>query len=283
MFKRAFLGLLIFVCVAFVAVLFSVRHLPAYYNQATLHISGAKSAQVTAKAWAVFSLETGNILFAENETKILPIASVTKLATAATLLDSYDMSYTTTASWQDIYTEGRAGGLTAGEELSREELLFPLLLESSNDAAAVLESSLPAGELVSSMNNYVATKGLSSTTFEDVSGLSPENKSSVSDLVRLAYIVNQEQPHVTDITRLKQFFNPNHGWQNNNPFVAHAGYVGGKHGFTPEAGRTAVAVFEEQFPRNQTAKVGYVLLGSTDLKTDMSALRELVRTSVYYR
>jgi len=283
MLGRITIGAIVLVGAISMAALLSAYNLPIEYNQAALRVVGDKSAQISAPAWAVFSLATGEILFAENEQMVLPIASVTKLATAATLLNGYDMTYTTTTSWQDIYTEGKAGGLTAGEKLSREELLFPLLLESSNDAATTLESSLPPGELISNMNNFVAAKGLKATSFKDTSGLSPENKSSAEDLVRLAHLIYKEQPHITDITRLKQFLSTNHGWQNNNPFIASAGYVGGKHGFTPEAGRTAVAIFEEQFPKNKTAPVGYVVLGSRDLKTDIQTLRELVRTGVYYR
>ncbi len=283
MLGRITIGAIVCVGIAMVGVLLSARYLPIYYNQASLHVVGEQSTEITATAWAVFSLETGDILFAENENMVLPIASVTKLATAATLLGSYDMTYTTTTSWRDVSTEGRAGGLTPGEVLSREQLLFPLLLESSNDAAATLESSLPPGELISSMNSFVAAKGLNSTSFKDASGLSPENKSSVLDLVRLTNVIYKEQPHIVDITKLKQFLFQKHGWQNNNPFVTNAGYAGGKHGYTPEAGRTAVAVFNEQFPKNKNALVGYVVLGSTDLKGDIASLRELVRTEVYYR
>ena len=280
---RITIGAIILVGILFVAVLISARYLPIYYSPASLQVVGEKSAAITAPAWAVFSLHTGDILFAENEETILPIASVTKLATAATLLENYDMLYTTTTSWRDVASEGQAGGLVPGDVLSREQLLFPMLLESSNDAATTLESSLASGELVESMNSFAIKHGLANTTFADTGGLSSENKSSVQDLVRLTYLVHRDQPHVTDITRLKHYLIEDHGWQNNNPFVTHAGYVGGKHGFTPEAGRTAVAIFEEQFPRNQKAEIGYVLLGSADLKGDMAILRELVRTGVYYR
>jgi D-alanyl-D-alanine carboxypeptidase len=280
---RITVGAIIMVGTLFVAVLISARYLPVYYNPASLQVVGEKSAAISAPAWAVFSLQSGDILFAENEEAVLPIASVTKLATAATLLENYDMFYTTTTSWRDVASEGRAGGLVPGDVLSRGQLLFPLLLESSNDAATTLESSLSAGELVESMNSFAIKHGLTDTTFSDPSGLSPENKSSVRDLVRMTYLINKEQPHVTDITRLKQYLIDKHGWQNNNPFVTHAGYAGGKHGFTSEAGRTAVAIFEEQFPKNQKVEIGYILLGSTDLKEDMAILRELVRTGVYYR
>ena len=284
MIGRITVGVIVMIGVVMVATLLAIRYVPMHYNQASIHVIDAeKKVNVSASAWAIFSLDTGDIVFSKNEDTVLPIASVTKLATAATLLEHYDMMYTTTTTWRDVASEGRAGGLVPGEEFTREQLLFPLLLESSNDAAATLESSLPPQELIKSMNSYVSEHGLTNTHFKDPSGLSPENKSSARDLARLAYLINIEQPHVTDITRLKQFLYAQHGWQNNNPFITSAGYAWGKHGFTPEAGRTVVAVFEEQFPKNKIALVGYVLLGSSDLKKDVATLRELVRTGVYYR
>jgi hypothetical protein len=69
---------------------------------------------------------------------------------------------------------------------------------------------------------------------------------------------------------------------NNNPFIADATYKGGKHGFTYSANRTAVSFFEEILASGNTRTIGYVLLGSDDLRSDMELLRQAVRANVRY-
>ena len=52
-----------------------------------------------------------------------------------------------------------------------------------------------------------------------------------------------------------------------NPARSFAGFTGGKQGYTPEAGKTFVGSF---LPTNGKNEVGIILLGSTDLQTDLT-------------
>ena len=56
----------------------------------TLSVEGEPGA-LTATAYAVFEVESGTILASANTSTVLPIASVTKLATAAAIIDSPDI------------------------------------------------------------------------------------------------------------------------------------------------------------------------------------------------
>lgn len=234
--------------------------------------------EISASAWGVIDLSTGDILYSVHATSVLPVASVTKLVTAAVVNEVSTPTTTATVYWTDLATEGRAGGLYQGQQLTHQELLFPLLLESSNDAATVLSRTVGEVELLGAMTRFTEQAGMRDTAFFDGSGLSSLNVSTVEDLGRLLTFLYERHPHILDITSLRQYLSVAAGWHNNSPFINDVGYVGGKHGYLNAAGRTAVVIFEEQFSRGETLRIGYVVLGSDDLLGDVRTLRELIRT-----
>ena len=236
-------------------------------------------AAVTATAFTIFDLETGSILAEKAADKILPIASVTKLVTAATLTKEFDLETVATVTVNDVETEGRAGKLAVGDTYSYRELLFPLLLESSNDAAALFERTTKS-ELTKEMNHLANKIGMKSTTFADASGLSDHNLSTAEDLSTFLTYLYKQESYVLDISSLEQYVGTKTGWINNSP-VRNDDYVGGKHGFTTSANRTLIALFEEDFPLH-VRTIGYVLLGSEDLAADVAVLRNFVANNVTY-
>jgi D-alanyl-D-alanine carboxypeptidase len=248
-----------------------------YQTLETFTMKDGVVADLSAGAWGIVDVETGTLILSDNADMTYPIASVTKIVTAAAVRDVYDVTATTTITWSDIATEGRAGSLVPGDELSLQTLLFPLLLESSNDAAPALDRSTD-GLLVLAMNDYVAKRSLHNTTFFDPSGLSEKNISTVRNIASLASSLYNEQPHILDITRLDSYLYQDYGWHNSSPFIAMGGYIGGKHGFTPEANRTVVAYFDETSALGTSYPIAYILLDSDDLVHDISVLREHVRT-----
>jgi len=235
---------------------------------------------ITADAWLVFDPETRQVIYAYQEDEVLPIASVTKLFAARTFYKENDVWATTTVTWSDLSGDGRAGSLQYGKVYNFYTLLFPLLLESSNDAAEVLERN--DKELVQKMNSYASTLELEQTAFVDASGLSSGDVSSALDLATLTTDIFKNTRHVIDITSLPLYIGEQ-GWLNNNPFATDEKYQGGKHGYTPEANRTAVLLFEESLKNGVNKTVGYILLGSSDLEYDVKLLRNHVQSNVTYR
>jgi D-alanyl-D-alanine endopeptidase (penicillin-binding protein 7) len=212
---------------------------------------------------------------------VRPIASVTKLLSAALFYEHATATNRATITWSDVNTDGRSGRLQAGQEYTYKDLLFPALLESSNDASVVMNRVAPV-DLIKEMNQYSLEHGLSQTMFADASGLSDRNVSTAYELGLLSSALYEEFPHIFDITRLKTYINHINSWMNNNPFVYDEGYRGGKHGYTYAANRTVVAFFDEELQSGQVRTIGYVLLGSDGLQTDMKHLRAYVQRSVSY-
>jgi len=248
----------------------------------TVQVQGGMLSSISAKSIYIFDLESQAEIFSRSADTQRPIASVTKLLSSALFSERADGTATTTITWSDVSSEGRSGRLQAAQEYQNKELLFPALLESSNDAAAAMQRVAPV-DLVDTMNTYATEHQLLQTHFTDASGLDDSNVSTARELSMLSTVLYMEYPHIFDITRLKTYLNHINAWMNNNPFVHEVGYKGGKHGYTNAANRTAVAFFDESLPSGQVRTVGYVLLGSDSLQTDMKRLRQYVQTSVVYQ
>jgi len=221
---------------------------------------------LTARAFGVFDIQTGELLLSHNASEILPIASVTKLFTAAAVLEKQATDEVLIITPDDVATEGRAGNLAVNQTYTAHELLFPLLLESSNDAATALMRTIDNEVLVAERK------------MADGSGLSSRNQASVTELMREMSQLYRDFPHVFDITKLSQYVGTYTGWKNNSPVRTMPGYLGGKHGYTEDAGRTLLAVFEEDHLNNR--EFGYIILGSEDIVSDVKTVREIMKHSV---
>ena len=236
---------------------------------------------ISAPAFAIFDVESGQVLVSADADTPHPIASVTKLFTAVAILETFNPESTTTITWTDVAGEGESGKLHPSEVYSYRGLLFPLLLESSNDAADTLERA--TGEkLLPAMATVAAEYGAVHSNFFDASGLSPKNISTVTDLVVFSRAVGKKYPFVYDVSTLPQYIGAYTGWRNNNPVSQADEYRGGKHGYTPAAGRTLVAQFSEQF-KSGDRTIGYIILGSDNLATDVATLRNYVAEMVQYQ
>jgi D-alanyl-D-alanine carboxypeptidase len=234
---------------------------------------------ISARSWQVVDLQLGKVLVDYEPDTILPFASIVKLITAhvvqqepATLLS------TTSLTYEDIATEGRSGNLQVGEKYTHHELLFPLLVTSSNDAGAALARVYP--NIISEMQNFVSDSGATNTTIFDTTGLSNGNRTTVSDLSLLLRELYHHSPHTFDITRTSQIISQyGTGWLNNIPFRSLSGYRGGKQGYTHEALQTGVAVFATE---GLSPKVfGISILGSDNVAKDMATLHSAVMQSYY--
>jgi D-alanyl-D-alanine carboxypeptidase len=234
---------------------------------------------ISAPAYLVFDLENGEVLASKESEEVMPIASVTKLATAVAAVNTLDLEKEVKVTYSDLMADGRAGKLEAGDSYLLRELLFPLLLESSNDAAALFER-VTEDKIIDEMNSLASLLGMTDTVFADASGLSDNNVSTAEDLSLLLSYIGANEPYVFDITALKQYIGPHTGWANNSP-VIDSGYIGGKHGYTYAANRTLAVVFEEDFGATKRP-MGYVILGSEDLASDTEMLRSFVSSSVVF-
>lgn len=230
------------------------------------------------KAYVVFDVNNNKILHHYNGTEVLPIASITKLFAGIAIHDVFDLEKDTVLHWSDLNSVGTAGNLQYGQAYTYRELLFPLLLSSSNNSALTFENrTVEKYDFILSeiMRNKAIQYGAKSAYFADASGLSYKNAMSSIDLAHFVSNTIDVYPYVYNITRLSSYLGPYTGWVNNSPFIDDESYVGGKHGYTPVSGRTAVSLFRENF-KDTDVILGYIILGSDNLVQDMTTLRRSV-------
>jgi len=210
------------------------------------------------------------ILFEKEKDKILPIASLTKLMTANIVLDNYNLSQFIEINEQAIKEKEETGNFKIGEIFLVEQLLYPLLMESSNDAAIALAEVIGKKAFVDLMNLEVKNLGLENTHFVNPTGLDPDNPqgsinhSTAKDLVKLASHLLKENPLIWEILSLSEFnfltedgvFH--HKIINTNKLLAELPtIIGGKTGTTPRSGNCLLLVVKA--PKNKGYLINVIL------------------------
>ena len=238
--------------------------------------------KVSATAFLVGDLDTGEVILSNNPDKIFPIASTSKLMTA--LVSSLIMSKNDIAqvSKSALATAGTNGELKLGEKIKTSDLLYPLLLESSNDAAEVLAEHFTRTDFIAKMNQVAQTLKMSQTSYDDPSGLSQKNQSTVSDLFRLAGYLKKEKPEIIAITDKRSYSTKQHAWSNISQFLNDSGYIGGKSGFTNPAKQTVVSIFNLPLGKTGYRPIGITLLQSVDRHKDVETIVQYLKKNIYY-
>ena len=100
-------------------------------------VSAAVIPDVSAKGAVLIEAESGRILLAKNESERLAMASTTKIMTALLTLEEGRLDDIVTVTGDMLKVEGTAMGLKTDDKISREALIYGMLLSSGNDAANV--------------------------------------------------------------------------------------------------------------------------------------------------
>ena len=225
------------------------------------------------------------VLFEKEKNIRLPIASLTKLMTAKIVLDNYDLSKKIRTSKEAIAQEEDFGKLSAGKLLSVEYLLYPLLMESSNDAAYALANDyggMTEEKFVGLMNKKARDLKMFETQFFNSSGLDIDepaeiaNYSSSLDLARLAENLLEESL-IWEILSLEKFDSYGPELININKLLGKIpNMLGGKTGYTEKASGTFLLVMKS--PRSKGYIIN-VILGSEDKFLEMENLINWVNTA----
>lgn len=242
-------------------------------DQVEESILSSVNPHISALAYSVMSVDRGNVLIEQDADRLLPIASVTKIVTAVIAKKVFDEDDTITVTSRELLIEGDTGRLRLGEKFKVKEILYPLLMVSSNDAAEVLaqayDSQHTRGAFVREMNSWANSIGAYRTYFLDPSGLSPSNVSTAHDIAIIAQWIKQNQPSIFDITLTKSKSIRLHTWINPTHFLNLSSYDGGKNGYIPEADLTSVSLFSFGSPKRYYS---VVLLGSKQRDADTLAV-----------
>jgi serine-type D-Ala-D-Ala carboxypeptidase (penicillin-binding protein 5/6) len=222
-------------------------------------------------AGLLFDLNTGRVLWRRNPTRVLPIASLTKMMTALLVAERVPRDGRVRITPETLhYTGSGVGLLPRGKLIGVQTMLHGLLLVSGNDAAIALAQRAAGGSVrrfVGLMNQRARAMGLACTRFSTPSGIRDAgNHSCAGDLAALARAVLRT-PRLARIVRRRSAVLPfpikggKIYLYNTNPLLRerYRGTTGVKTGYTVAAGRCLVATTQ----RGPT-RLGVVLLHSRD-------------------
>lgn len=145
-------------------------------------------ASISAQAAYVIDSQTDTVLFEKNADARLPMASLTKIMTAAVVLDKFQLDEIVTVPEVCTNLPPLKVGYATGQTLTVEELLYGMLVVSASDASCALSHHYQ-GSFLELMNRKAESLGLAQTHFENEVGLDGENGNHLStakDLVKLS-------------------------------------------------------------------------------------------------
>ncbi len=215
--------------------------------------AAAAPPALSAASAVLMEAESGQILAQTDAHRRMPMASTTKIMTALAALEHGDIEDIIRVPPEAVGVEGSSVSLKEGESLTLGELLYALLLESANDAAAAIAVAL-AGDIprfADWMNETAARLGMNDTHFTNPHGLDEsEHYTTAYDLALLTRYALQNETFA-EIVSTKKTSIP---WQdgagtrvlvNHNRLLrVYDGAVGVKTGYTSKSGRCLVSAAE---------------------------------------
>jgi D-alanyl-D-alanine carboxypeptidase len=239
------------------------------------------SLTVSAQTSALYNFSEAVMETAVRETKVVPIASITKLFTAMSVIDSgVDLN-------ERIKVRGKTTGrFPVGTEVARIELIKAMLIASDNRAADSLAHAHPGGyeAFIRYTNDHIGDIGLKNTRIADASGISADNTSTAEDLVNFVWWLRR----YTLITQISSMVGEQIEFDNNrnkpvklqvrntNPDILKYDIIISKTGFTSRAGRCLVMLV-----RHNDEMYAVAVLGEKNPQTRSKAIKNLVYNKEY--
>ena len=226
---------------------------------------------LAAKSYLLYDFTSNQILVDQNGNERTEPASITKLMTAyltfsSLKLDKFLLNQTIIPSAEALRTQGVESRmfLDKNKPVTIAELLRGLIVQSGNDAARVLATTIAGSEenFAKLMNQEAQRLGMSNTHYINATGLPhPQHYSSAYDTALLAAAIVRDFPEHYPIYSLREYQYNNINQANRNRLLWMDPYVDGiKTGHTESAGFCLVASAK----RNQRRLISVVLGASSD-------------------
>ena len=249
-------------------------------TDAFLRTSAVAVPELHVRAALAADLQTGQELFALNPYQRWPIASLTKLMTAVVAKTEIGPEKPVLVSEAAIAADGPAGSFGTGEKYLARDLIRSIIAVSSNDAAEALAEHYGRKGFVAKMNEVAQGLGMIQTNFADPTGISSLDQSSPEDLRKLAAFLYEEHPDVLAAARSKETkiqelaSGAVRTLTSINAFSGRPEFLGGKTGYTDEAGGNLVSIFSYLH-----RPVFIVVLGTEDRFGETEKLFEWLKKS----
>jgi len=274
---------LFFLIVLMIFLIYGLLNKPVEKNTAftdeIIPTNAFSNLDINSKSAYVFDVVQNRAVYKKDEFVQLPLASITKLMTAVTAIESVPSNSKITIKREFLELEGDSG-LLANENWSMSDLLDFSLVVSSNDGMRSIASVIGAGNLgtedydvgrkdfIQKMNTKAKELELKQTYFINESGLDEGILSggygSAIDVAKLMQYMLINHPEILEATKYSNIeissFDASHNAKNTNTDIGSIpSLIASKTGFTNMAGGNLVIAFD--------ASIGHpfivVVLGSS--------------------
>lgn len=211
-------------------------------------------------AACLMDADTGQVLFEQNMDSQQPPASITKIMTALLTVENCQLTDIVTMSDEAVFSVPRSAShiaLQPGEQLTVEQALMATMLPSANDAANGLAEQV-AGSMdafVEMMNQRAAECGAKNTHFANANGLDQEGHLTTAydmacitrqalknETFRMVFGTTEYTIPLTNLQPEARNIGAGHKMVFDFTKYYDPTVIGGKSGYTDEAGNTLVTV-----------------------------------------
>ncbi len=208
----------------------------------------AADISLSAASAVLIESDSGRIVFEKNSSSSRPMASTTKIMTAICAIENCNTNIPVTIDERAVGIEGSSVYLKNGELITVKELLFALMLNSGNDAAAAIAIAVSGSveDFALLMNNTAKRIGAFNTNFTNPSGLYDDaHFTTAGDLAKIAAYAmkNPLFRHIVG-TKTQKISAPEGSryLKNHNRLLSELdGCIGVKTGYTKKCGRCLVS------------------------------------------
>lgn len=202
---------------------------------------------INSRKYVIYDRLSGRCIYGKDEDKQTAMASTTKIMTILVVLDNCKLTDVVTIDKKAAGTGGSRLGLSEGDKVTVNDLLYGLMLRSGNDAAVALaiHTAGSIAKFADLMNDKAKKLGLKNTHFVTPHGLdNNEHYTTAYELAKLTdYALKNEK--VLEIVKTKTTTININGYNrqitNTNELLGCVeGVYGVKTGFTNNAGRCLV-------------------------------------------
>ena len=205
--------------------------------------------EVTTKASILLDMDSGKVLYENQSTERMPVASIVKLMTIMLTFEQIDAG--NIALDDKVSVSDNASGmggsqifLDANCEYELSQLLKSVIVCSANDSSVALAEYIAGSEsnFVQKMNSRAKEMGLNNTNYVNCTGLPADNQYSCAlDVAKiLQNVLSYEKYHEYSSIWLENFEHPSgritEMTNTNRLSRFYEGCIGGKTGSTSEAG-----------------------------------------------
>lgn len=210
--------------------------------------------ETSAKHAVIIDMGTGMTLLEKDANKKMPTSSMSKVMTAYMVFDALKQGRVKMDTMLPISEKSwKKGGskmfVEVGTNVSVEDLLKGLIVQSGNDAAIALSEGLAGDEdtFAKAMTSRAHDLGMKNTNLKNASGWpDPDHYSTAKDLALLAQRLIVDYPHEYSLYGIKEFTYGSITQPNRNPLLYRdIGVDGIKTGHTDAGGYGLMASGEQ--------------------------------------